>query len=68
MTTDSAKQSEEEQKNDLTFEEYLRIVEKAKVKIADNKIYPNLVRDEIRTYKNSLQESTAEFGEIQTIY
>lgn len=56
--TDSVKQSGEEQYRDLTFEIYSRIVEKAKVKIVEKKMYSNLVREEISSYHNSRRRLT----------
>ena len=45
---DVEKQKEGGQESYLTFVAYSRIVEKAKHKIADNKIYPKTIRDELR--------------------
>ena len=69
-TRDIEKQKEGGQESYLTFVAYSRIVEKAKHKIADNKIYPKSVRDELRsfTYNNGLQEVTAGFCDIGDLY
>ena len=44
--------------------------EKAKLKIADNKIHPKSIRDEpsAYTYNNGLQDITAEFCDIEILY
>ena len=67
---DVEKQKEGEQESYLTFVAYSRIVEKAKLKIADNKIYPKSIRDELSayTYNNGLQDITAEFCDIEDLY
>ena len=69
-TRDAAKIKEGEQESYLTFVAYSRVVEKAKHKIADNKIYPQSIRDELRsyTYNNGLQDVTAGFCEIEDLY
>lgn len=41
-------------------------MEKAKAKICDSKVYPQLIRDEIRSY--SLRGITPEFSVIQKLY
>ena len=58
------------QESYLTFVAYSRIVEKAKHKIADNKIYPKTIRDELRcyTHNNGLQDIPAEFCDIDDLY
>ena len=63
---DVEKQKEGGQESYLTFVAYSRIVEKAKHKIADNKIYPKTIRDELRcyTHNNGLQDIPAEFCDI----
>lgn len=67
---DVEKQKEGEQESYLTFVAYSRIVEKAKHKIADNKIYPKTIRDELRcyTHNNGLQDIPAEFCDIEDLY
>ena len=67
---DVEKQKGGEQESYLTFVAYSRIVEKAKLKIADNKIYPKSIRDELSayTYNNGLQDITAEFCDIEDLY
>ena len=67
---DVEKQKEGGQDSYLTFVAYSRIVEKAKHKIADNKIYPKTIRDELRcyTHNNSLQDIPAEFCDIEDLY
>jgi len=67
---DVEKQKEGGQESYLTFVAYSRIVEKAKHKIADNKIYPKTIRDELRsyTYNNGLQDLPAEFCDIEDLY
>lgn len=69
-TRDVEKQKEGGQESYLTFVAYSRIVEKAKHKIADNKIYPKSIRDELRsyTYNNGLQDVTAGFCDIEDLY
>ncbi|XP_074636359.1 uncharacterized protein LOC141894570 [Acropora palmata] len=59
--------NEGEQHRDLGFVAYSRIVEKAKLKIVDNKIYPKEIRDEIESFTN-LEDSSAEFSEIQSLH
>ncbi|XP_068725249.1 uncharacterized protein [Montipora capricornis] len=66
-TSNLAKQDEGEQHRDLGFVAYSRIVEKAKLKIVDNKIYPKEIRDEIESFTN-LEDSSAEFSEIQSLH
>ena len=58
------------QESCLTLVAYSRIVEKAKHKIIDNKIYPKSIRDELSsyTYNNGLQDLTAEFCDIEDLY
>ncbi|XP_068687569.1 uncharacterized protein [Montipora foliosa] len=67
---DVEKQKEGDQESYLTFVAYSRIVEKAKLKIADNKIYPKSIRDELSayTYNNGLHDITAEFCDIEDLY
>lgn len=69
-TRDEERQNEKGQENYLTFVAYSRIVEKAKYKIADNKIYPKSIRDELRsyTYNNGLGDVTAVFCDIEDQY
>ena len=69
-TRDAEKQKEGGQESYLTFIAHSRIVEKAKHKIADNKIYPKSMRDELRcyTYNNGLQDVTAGFCDIEDLY
>ncbi|XP_074631508.1 uncharacterized protein LOC141890038 [Acropora palmata] len=59
--------NEGEQHRDLGFLAYSRIVEKAKLKIVDNKIYLKEIRDEIESFTN-LEDSSAEFSEIQSLH
>ncbi|XP_068706646.1 uncharacterized protein [Montipora foliosa] len=66
-TSNLAKQDEGEQHRDLGFVAYSRIVEKAKLKIVDNTIYPKEIRDEIESFTN-LEDSSAEFSEIQSLH
>ena len=58
------------QESCLTLVAYSRIVEKAKHKIIDNKIYPKSIRDELSsyTYNNGLQDLTAGFCDIEDLY
>ncbi|XP_031554720.1 uncharacterized protein LOC116291663 [Actinia tenebrosa] len=66
---DNEKEDHGKQESDLSTEAYSRIVEKAKAKICDSKVYPQLIRDEIRSYNyNSLQDITTELSEIQKLY
>lgn len=67
-TKDVEKQNEGGQESYLTFVAYSSIVEKAKHKIADNKVYPKSIRDELRSYTYGLQEVTAGFCEIEDLY
>ena len=66
-TSNLVKQDEGEQNRDLGFVAYSRIVEKAKLKIVDNKIYPKVIRDKIESFTN-LEDSSAEFSEIQSLH
>ena len=59
--------NEGEQHRELGFVAYSRIVEKAKLKIVDNKIYPKEIRDEIESFTN-LEDLSAEFSEIQSLH
>ena len=59
--------NEGEQHRELGFVAYSRIVEKAKLKIVDNKIYPKEIRDQIESFTN-LDDSSAEFSEIQSLH
>ncbi|XP_074622328.1 uncharacterized protein LOC141880709 [Acropora palmata] len=67
---DVENQKEVGQESCLTYVAYSRIVEKAKLKIAGNKIHPKSIRDELSayTYNNGLQEITAEFCDIEDLY
>ena len=67
---DVENQEEVGQESYLTDVAYSRIVEKAKLKIAGNKIHPKSIRDELsaRTYNNGLQEITAEFCDNEDLY
>lgn len=47
------------------MEDYSGIVEKAKSKLWDSKMYPQLIREEIKSYNCNL---TSEFSEIQNLY
>ena len=69
-TRDVEKQKEGGQESHLSFVAYSRIVEKAKEKVACNKIYPKSIRDELRsyTYNSGLQDITAEFCDIEDLY
>ena len=65
------KQKEVGQESYLTFfVAYLRIVEKAKLKIAVNKIYPKSIRNKLSayTFNKGLQDRTAEFCDIEDLY
>ena len=59
--------NEGEQHRELGFVAYSRIVEKAKLKIVENKIYPKEIRDQIESFTN-LEDSSAEFSEIQSLH
>ena len=59
--------NEGEQHRELGFVAYSRIVETAKLKIVDNKIYPKEIRDQIESFTN-LEDSSAEFSEIQSLH
>ena len=67
---DVENQKEVGQESYLLNVAYSRIVEKAKFKIAGNKIHPKSIRDELSayTYNNGLQEITAEFCDIEDLY
>ena len=55
------------QQNEFTVHDFKSVSTKARAKILESKVYPQSVRDELRSYSFELNDSATEFLEIQKL-